>query len=49
MTAEDAADAVIDELNARSGFDYWWDDIDRDIQDEIRETLAERIEENYDA
>jgi len=45
--ATEAADAVLDELDKRSGFDYWWDDIDSDIQNEIRDTLAKRIDAVY--
>ncbi|GAA0196928.1 MULTISPECIES: hypothetical protein [Bacillati] len=38
--------AIVDELYARRGFDYWWDDIDEDVREEILEALAETIEDH---
>jgi hypothetical protein len=38
------AEAVLAELEGRSGFDGWWGGIDADIRSEIRAALAERIE-----
>lgn len=32
-------DLIIRELKARSGFDSWWDSVDDDIQEEIRQSL----------
>lgn len=36
---------VIDTLNRRGGFDSWWDSIDAEIRDEIREELSQAIDE----
>lgn len=35
----DIVEGIFDCLYERKGFDSWWDDIDVDIQDEIREDL----------
>ena len=45
--AHQASDAVLRELEGRKGFDWWWDDLDGDIQAEIRDEVAERIREVY--
>jgi hypothetical protein len=37
-------DDILAELSDRSGFDGWWGDIDPDIQTEIRQALAARVE-----
>lgn len=37
------ADAAISELRSRKGFDRFWDDVDKDVKEELRETLALRI------
>jgi hypothetical protein len=42
-----AARAVLIELAGRKGFDYWWEDIDRNVRREIRDALAERIRRAY--
>jgi hypothetical protein len=42
--AKAAAEAVLDDLNDRSGFDHWWGDIDGDVQREIRGELAKTID-----
>ena len=42
-TASEIAAAVLSELEGRKGFDWWWDDLDEDIQQEIREALTERV------
>jgi hypothetical protein len=34
------AQAVLDVLRQRKGFDHWWDHIDADIQREILEEIA---------
>lgn len=47
--AEEAVDAVLDNLLGRRGFDYWWDDIDSEIQSEIRESLVDDIHSVYSA
>ena len=39
----DAAEAVIRFLDRRGGFDAWWEDIDRDTRQEIKEGLAELL------
>lgn len=38
--AENVIHNIFDDLTDRSGFGGWWDSIDQDIQDEIRETLT---------
>lgn len=43
--AKAAAEAVLHELNDRSGFDHWWGNIDGDVQEEIRDELAKVIDE----
>jgi hypothetical protein len=43
--AKKAADAVIAELEDRSGFDHWWGSIPRGVQREIRGTLAKLIKQ----
>lgn len=45
--ADKAAQAVIDELSSRRGFDRWWDDLDHDIQEGIEDALAEKIADAY--
>lgn len=39
----EAAQAVIDELTDRRGFDDWWFGIDEEIQQEILDTITEII------
>ena len=34
---------VLDELGGRKGFDYWYGNIDDDIQDEIKDALREIV------
>ena len=46
--AEAIADAVLEVLNRRKGFDHWWYDIAEDVQQDIREALAARIEDYED-
>jgi hypothetical protein len=36
--------AVLTGLQDRRGFNYWWGEIDSDIQDEIREELVNVVE-----
>ncbi len=38
------ADAVIDFLDQRKDFDYWWENIDAETQEEILEELEQLIE-----
>lgn len=45
--SEAAAEAVISDLRDRRGFDHWWDEIDEDIQNDIREVLADEIGSVY--
>lgn len=33
-------DDILANLELRKGFDWWWDDVDADIQQEIREDLT---------
>lgn len=42
-TTSDISAAVLSELEGRKGFDWWWDDLDEDIQQEIRDALTERV------
>lgn len=39
--AENIIHDIFDELTDRSGFNGWWDGIDGDIQQEIRNTLTD--------
>jgi hypothetical protein len=39
------ADAALRELKSRKGFDAFWDGVDSDVQEEVRESLALRISE----
>jgi hypothetical protein len=41
--AQTCVDAVLGDLMARAGFESWWEDIDSDTQQEIRESLASAI------
>ena len=41
---ENAVNAIIDDLSDRRGLRHEWDNIDEDIQDEIRETWRGLIE-----
>ena len=41
--ADRTADAIIENLADRSGFDWWWEGIDEITQEEIRVTLARII------
>lgn len=38
------AEKILAKLSDRKGFDWWWDDLDADIQDEIRQEIADTIE-----
>lgn len=37
---EAIADAVLDDLRGRSGFDHWWDALDEELRDEVRDAAA---------
>lgn len=37
--------AVLAELSSRKGFDWWWHDIDAEIQEEIEDACAARVAE----
>jgi hypothetical protein len=43
-SARVVVEAVLDELRNRKGFDWWWDDLDEDIQVEIVEACVQRVE-----
>lgn len=45
--ADEAVEAVIDELDSRRGFDHFWERIDSDIQENIKDSLADRIRTVY--
>lgn len=38
--AEELVGAVLDDLRDRRGFEAWWDEIDDDVQAELRDDLA---------
>jgi len=42
-TAKAIVDDVFKDLRTRKGFNWWWDDIDEDIQDEIRSDLHDVV------
>lgn len=42
--AQKIVKAILDELNDRKGFDWWWDELDADIRNEIRDELTEIVE-----
>lgn len=44
-TAKGIVDAVLRELEGRKGFDWWWDDLDADIQKEIRLALRDAVQD----
>lgn len=44
MDVTTIVDALLDDLYGRSGFDAWWDTIDPEVQGEIREELARKLE-----
>lgn len=46
--AHTVTNSIIDMLLDRSGFDDWWDSIDTDIQDEIRDSIASHILDGLD-
>jgi len=46
--AEQSVERIIDNLTGRSGLDHAWDDIDEDIQQEIKTTLVGIIVEELD-
>jgi hypothetical protein len=41
--AEQIVKVVLEDLADRAGFDWWWDDIDEQTQNEIRDDLAGKI------
>jgi hypothetical protein len=42
----DLADVAIRVLSDRKGFDWWWEDLDTDIQEDIKQELREALEEH---
>ncbi len=46
--SEKIRDKVLEALGDRKGFDYWWDELDEDIQDEISGYLDQAIQEVLD-
>lgn len=36
--------AILKELQGRRGFDSWWYECDEDVQQDIRATIAKRID-----
>jgi hypothetical protein len=38
-------DRVLGELSGRKGFDWWWDELDPDIQVEISEALGALVDQ----
>jgi hypothetical protein len=43
-----AVDAIIKDLSDRGGLDGAWNDVDSEMQDEIREIWAQAIRAEYD-
>lgn len=43
MFEKQIARIIIEVLENRKGFDWWWDNLDKDIQNEIIEEIAENI------
>lgn len=46
--AQRAVDAALKVLSDRGGFDGWWDCIDEDIQQEIREEMIDEVDKVID-
>ena len=46
--ANDIVTTVLNDLENRSGFDHWWDDVDEEIQDEVRQVLAAKVQQVLD-
>lgn len=44
--ADYVADRILSLLNNRKGFDWWWDELDDEIQEEIRASIAWAIYDN---
>lgn len=44
----DAAQAVITELTSRKGFDALWDELDTDIQDDIRDAIEGKLRATFE-
>lgn len=44
-TEELIVDQIIANLSDRSGFDAWWEQIEPDIRDEIKESLIKNVQE----
>lgn len=43
---QELADGVIAVLNAFSGFDHWWGDIDEEASNEILDAIAAYLRDN---
>ena len=41
--ASTIVNAVLMELEGRKGFDWWWDDLDEDIRQEITDELKLKV------
>ena len=39
---------IITALSNRGGFDGWWDEIDKETRDEIKDEISQIIEKNLD-
>ncbi len=46
MIDKTPAQKIISFLQQRKGFDYWWRDIEKDVQDQILEEIAQIIDEH---
>jgi hypothetical protein len=46
MTTKETVEKILRMLDDRSGFDGWWNDIDEDTQDEIKDQIALIISES---
>lgn len=47
--ASDIAAAVLRDLSDRKGFDWWWDDLDDEIQADIEEDLTKTVQKVLDS
>lgn len=48
MIDKTPAQKIVNFLQQRKGFDYWWRDIKKDVQDEILEEIAKIIDKHIE-
>lgn len=46
--ADRITDEVLRELEDRKGFDWWWDELDDEIQGDIKDALKSRVQKALD-